>query len=818
MLISLELLKNFIDIEPSNLTPEELAERLTFSGSEIESIIYTAGKMKGVVAARIDALEKHPSEEKYSIAHLNTGSGEHVCVTSATNMKKGDLVFYAGAGAVLPNGTELGTRDFHGVESSGMMLSAAELGLQDVDDPSGLWILPADARPGDSAASLYHIGDVILDVSITPNRGDLLSVLGMAREIKGLYPKSILKTPEWLRPFKQEKTWPEEFGKISLPDKGCLCYRLGLATGAKMKQSPLTVKVDLAHLGMRPITAAVDVTNYVMLMLGQPLHAFDLNTLPAREITVRAAHDGEKMQTLDGKERTLTERDMLITSGGEAIALAGVMGGEQTGINDDTSTIVIESACFSPIRVGHTSRRLGINSEAAFRFSRTVDPNLSRIALTAATNLIRSWCGAEVDYKPLAAENEIPTPPQVKLTRKKLSTYLSFDNMNEAQKILEGFGIEYFKGNDEEKIFVPPSSRPDISIEEDLIEEVGRFIGYNDVAEKLPGEMPRRADIGEGMEISAFVRNLLIARGYTEVITYSFLPEDFPEKLRLPSDDVRAKTLKIANPISREQMAMRTTLLPGLLMGLKTAVTSGWRDPVRIFEQGKIFINEKTEESSEELKDLTRPHDHKEPDHVAGILFNGLDTRSPFDNRKEDFYNVKADVEALIMSRGFTPVFKTGNEPFMHSGQTAEIFVEDKKIGFAGRLKPAFEQELEVSGVYVFEIDLTVLTQRRKPEFTPGSQFPASFRDISLLVSVDKSNDSVMKDIRDSVQEISTELKLEKLRLFDIYEGKGISEGFRSLAYSLSYRSNEKTLTVEEVEEVHNKVREVLKQKGYTIR
>ncbi|MBR2209721.1 MAG: phenylalanine--tRNA ligase subunit beta [Synergistaceae bacterium] len=811
MLISWELLKHFIDIEPSNLTPEELADRLTFSGSEVEGITYTAGKMKGVVAARIDALEKHPTEQKYSIAHLNTGNGEHVCVTSATNMKKGDLVFYAGAGAILPNGMELGKRDFHGVESFGMMLSAAELGLNDVDDPSGLWILPSDARPGDSAASLYHIGDVILDVSITPNRGDLLSVLGMAREIKGLYPKSILKTPEWLRPLKQDKSWPEEFGKISLPDKGCLCYRLGLVTGAKMKPSPLTVKVDLAHLGMRPITAAVDVTNYVMLMLGQPLHAFDLNTLPAREITVRAAHEGEKMQTLDGKERLLTERDMLITSGGEAIALAGVMGGEQTGINDDTSTIVIESACFSPIRVGHTSRRLGINSEAAFRFSRTVDPNLSATALMAATTLMRDWCDAEVDYKPLFAENEIKEPQQVKLTRKKLSTYLSWDNMSEAQKILEGFGIEHLKGvshagsNDEEKIFMPPTWRPDITIEEDLIEEVGRYIGYNDVAEKLPGEMPRRADIGSGMEVSGFVRNLLMARGYTEVVTYSFLPEDFPEKLRLSSDDIRAKTLKIANPISRDQMAMRTTLIPGLLMGLKTAVTSGWRDPVRIFEQGKIFLTDPERE-------------HIELDHVAGILFNGVDTRSAFDNRSENFFNVKADVEALIMSRGFTPVFKTGQESFMHAGQTAEIFINENKIGFLGRLKPAIEQELDVSGVYVFEIDLTLLTERHKLEFTPASQFPASFRDISLLVSIDKSNDSVMKDIRECVKEISTELTLEKLRLFDIYEGKGIPEGFRSLAYSLSYRSHERTLTVEEVEEVHNKVREKLKQKGYTIR
>ncbi|MBQ9403578.1 MAG: phenylalanine--tRNA ligase subunit beta, partial [Synergistaceae bacterium] len=526
MLISLELLKNFIDIE---ISPEELADRLTFSGSEIEGITHTAGKLSGVVAARIDALEVHPVEAKYYVAHLNTGTGGHVCVTSARNMKQGDLVLYAGAGSILPDGTEMGIRDFAGIQSYGMMLSAEELGLHDVDDPSGLLILPDSARPGDNAGNLFHINDTILDVSITPNRGDLLSHLGMAREIKGLFPaKSVLRSPEWLRPLNHDKEWGEDFGEISLPDKGCFAYRLGLATGARIYDSPLTVKIDLAHLGMRPINNAVDVTNYVMLMLGQPLHAFDLNTLPEREITVRAAHEGEKILTLDEKERLLTASDMLITSGGEAIALAGVMGGVQTGINDDTSTIVVESASFSPVRVGQTSRRLGINSEAAFRFSRTVDPSLSKIALTAALSLMRDWCGAEVDYYVMSAENEIIEPKTVKLTRKKLKTYLSFDNMNEAARILEGFGIRH-TGEDK---FLPPSYRPDISIEEDLIEEIGRFRGYNETDEKLPGEMPHRADIGEVMALSGSARNILISRGYTEVVTYSFLPEDFAQKLR----------------------------------------------------------------------------------------------------------------------------------------------------------------------------------------------------------------------------------------------------------------------------------------------
>ena len=714
------------------------------------------------------------------------------------------MVFYAGEGSVLPDGTTMGTRDFHGVMSYGMMLSAEELGLHDVDDPSGLLILPDDTELGADARDLYHIGDVILDVSITPNRGDTLSLLGMAREIKGLYPHSRLKTPHWMELFAQNKAWPEDFGSISLPDKGCFCYRLGLATGAKITSSPLTAKIDLAHLGMRPINNAVDVTNYIMLMLGQPLHAFDLNTLPAREITVRAAHQDEHMTTLDGKDRALTERDMLITSGGEAVAIAGVMGGEQTGINPDTSTIVIESASFSPIRVGHTSRRLGINSEAAFRFARTVDPELSRIALTAACALMRDWCGAKVDYAPLSAENEIYSPKPITLTQKKLSTYLSWNDMHEAINILDGFGIALLEDKGDTCVFMPPTWRPDITIEEDLIEEIGRFRGYNDAPDKLPGEMPKRADIGDNLRLSSHIRQIMISRGYTEVLTYSFLPEDFPIKLRL-GDDIRANPITIANPISREQIAMRTTLLPGLLQGLKVCVDAGYREPVRAFEQGRVF--------------LKAGNDHTEPEHLAGLLYNGKDNRSPNADRSEGFYNLKADAEAVIRSRGYVPAFRAGVQSFMHSGQCADILIDGQVVGWLGRLKPAIEQELDVSGVYAFEVDVTKLAKNNKPVFTPASPFPASFRDISLLVAVDKPNSDVMLDIRNAVIETGNQdLTLETIRLFDVYAGKGIPEGFRSLAYTLSYRSDAKTLTVEEVENVHNSVRDILKHKGYIIR
>ena len=802
MLISWQLLNQFVHFH-DNISPEILAERLTASGSEVEAVIHPAGKLHNVVAAKIDALEIHPQNDKYFIAHLNTGNNYHICVTSAKNMKQGDLVFYAGEGSVLPDGTVMGVRDFLGVQSAGMMLSAQELGLVDVDDPSGLLILPDDAVPGTQASTLYHLGDTILDVSITPNRGDLLSHLGMAREVNGLFPSSELITPDWLTSPAQDKSWPVEFGKITLSDEGCSAYRLGLADGAKIGPSPLTARVDLAHLGMRPINNAVDITNYVMLMLGQPLHAFDLNTLPAREITVRAAHQGEIMTTLDGKDRLLTEQDMLITSGGEAIALAGVMGGMQTGINDGTSTIVIESASFSPVRVGRTSRRLGINSEAAFRFARTVDPELSKTALSAACALMHDWCGADVSYRPLCAENILPEKCAVPLTRKKLSTYLNWSDMNEAVNILEGFGIIRLKGDDERVEFMPPSWRPDIAIEEDLIEEIGRYRGYNDAPEELPGRLPRIADIGDDMRLSRKLRQVLMARGYTEVMTYSFLGDDFAGMMRLGDDDVRAKPLLLRNPISREQVAMRTMLLPGLLAGVKSCVDSGYREPVRAFEQGKIFL--RTDDAD----------GHVEREHIAAVMYNGRDRRSVHGDREEGFYDIRADVEALLMSCGHTAEFRAGSEGYMHSGQIAVIYVSGEAVGVVGRLKPEVEQELGLDGVYVFEAELPSNPVMRR-KYSAGSEYPGAVRDISLE-SGGRTAGEVKEDLTRVLREVLSEADnagsgrvSAEVRMFDEY---GSSQG-----WSVYYRSSERTLSEGEADDLQGRLRSGMIAAGYVLR
>ena len=303
------------------------------------------------------------------------------------------------------------------------------------------------------------------------------------------------------------------------------------------------------------------------------------------------------------------------------------------------------------------------------------------------------------------------------------------------------------------------------------------------------------------MRLAQSVRQIMMARGYTELLTYSFLQEDFPRRLLLPDDDVRADTVCIANPISKEQSAMRTMILPGLLKGLSVTLASGFRNQVKTFEQGNVFIN------------------GSEVEHLGALLFNGRDNRSPHNDRDEGFFDLKADVATLFMSRGIRPVFKQGNQPFLHSGQSAFILVDDKSVGWMGRLKPALEHELDVEGVYVCEIDLSDFLTQHKPHFVPASQFPAAFRDISMLVQVDRNNLDVVNDIRQAVIKAGCDiLALENLRLFDIYQGNGIPQGFRSLAYALSYRSHSRTLTDEEVDKVHNNVREILAQNGYVIR
>ena len=800
MLISWNMLNDALHI-PASL--EEVAERLTLTGCEVESIERPCARLKDVQVALIESLEPHPEKETLFVARVRDGKGLATAVTAASNLAAGDRVPYGRPGSVMADGTVLESRAFGRVISEGMLLSAEELGVPAAADEFGILRLPSDSPVGADVAVYLGLDDAILDLSVTPDRGDLLSLLGIARELYGLFPGAWWKNNPAEQTFeKNAAAWPAEFKGITLIGDGCGKYCLGLATGLKPGPSPLKTRIALSLLGMRPISNMVDASNIAMLILGQPTHAFDADRLPAPEITVRHALKGETIKTLDGKHHCLDVSDLLITSGGEPVGIAGVMGGEESEILPQTSTVLIEAASFEPVMVSRTSRRLAIPSEAAFRFARTVDPALAEIALAYIANLLREWGCAETAYAIRSAGPAASAPRKVALTKKNLNKILLTGDLEQSTAILERLGLNQISSEDGCRTYSVPSWRPDISIEEDLIEEVGRVIGYN---ETLPPRLPQvlygRGDIGGVTRLKGDVRKNLLSRGYVELVNYSFLSPSFIRLLKLPEGDRRARALELANPLSAEQSRMRTTLLPGLIRSLELSVQAGWKAPVRVFELGRVFL----------------PLDgggHEEVERIAGLVYVGRDPRSPFGAvNADDFFSLKGDILALAESRGAALVFERGEEPFGHRGQTARIAWKGRDSGYLLRLKPSIEKEIECSPVFAFELDLQPLEEEHLPVFKEPSPFPPVYRDISLIAPAERLMGDIIREIRKEGGDL-----LRDVRLFDIYSGKGIPEGFRSLAFSLAYRREDKTLTDAEVDGVHGRVRQCLQSEGYTLR
>lgn len=796
MLVSWNWLKELVDIP---LDVQTVADRLTVTGNEIESITKPCGALSGALVARVASLSPHGTNPSLQIADLDTGKGGSLCVTAATNLRQGDVVPYAPPGAVLADGTVMGERDFDGVVSQGMMLSAQEIGLPDVADEYGILRLPSDLPLGEDVVSCLALDDYILELSITPNRGDMLSMRGVAREVVALFPEASVREREEVVSLGQPR-WPVEFNGIYLEDDGCPVYALGMADQVKIGPSPLWARIRLSLAGVRPINNVVDATNMVMLALGQPLHAFDADRLPSPSISVRSAKEGETFSTLDHKERQLMSSDMVICSGQTSVALAGVMGGLNSEIEDNTSRIFLESASFDSARVGCTSRRLGIPSEASYRYSRGVDVELPERALKMVTDLLSDWGCASVAQGAWVSRRDHRGASTAVLTEKKLRRIAMWADMDEASSILARLGMGLISQKDGEMVFSIPSYRPDISIEEDLIEEITRIRGYDVIPSRIPGCDHGRGQLGPVSSAMRGLRCQAVSRGYVEVVSYSFHSPRYRELLRL-SNDPRGDMIPLKNPLSGELSMMRSTMLPGLLESLQRTLRSGWRRPVRLYEVGKVFSGK---------GDTT-----DERDRVAGLVYPGRDRRSPYgESMSDDLLSVKSDVEALALQRGRNFLFVQSQEPFGHLGQTAHIVYDGTVVGFLSRLKPSIERELDVDGpVYCFEFDLASLVGEGELSFSSASSYPPAHRDISLLVGSDTPVAQVMDDIRDIAGPL-----LNQVDLFDVYVGKGVPEGKRSLAFSMSYRSKDRTLQDGEVDDLHRQVRSRLEDKGYVLR
>ncbi len=790
MRVSVNWLKEFVDVP---VTTAELADRLTLAGVAVDRIGKPSAGVSGVVTGKVAEVQPHPNADRLLVAMVDIGGETLQIVTGAANFKVGDVVPAAPLGAVLAGGLTIRRAKFRGVESRGMMCAADELGIG--DDHEGILILPPDTPVGVDAGPVLGLDDEILELDLTPNRGDCLSVFGVAREAATLLAK----------PLKREKpAFPEldlraaRMARVDIEDpRLCGRYVARVLVDVRVGPSPLWMRTRLFAAGLRPISNIVDVTNYVMLERGQPQHAFDYDAVHSAHVIVRRARAGETLVSLDGNERALAPDMLLITDPRTVIGIAGVMGGLDSEVTADTKRVLLESAYFDPVSIRRTSRALGLRSEAATRFEKGVDPEGCLTAADRALELMqaigagRAAAGAvDVYPEPYAPRTIIVRPERVEeilgLAVPTKTTRDILERLEFAPRISEGRFLVRV-----------PSHRTDISREIDLIEEVARVHGYQQIPDSLPfGETVPGVRTGAQV-LESRLKQLLVACGLTEVVTYTFTNRKVFDRLRLPGDSKYRRTVRLRNPLNEEQTEMRTLLYPSLLDVLARNYQRRNTDAA-LFETGRVY----------------RPRDSALLPEERLRLAAALMGRTPAGWRKRpeplDFFFLKGVMENLAREIGLGPLVFTAeqNEPSFHPGRTARLRAGETDLGIIGELHPEVLEAYDLPpGVVAAEIDLNLVLamDKKTPAFVPLPRFPGVERDLALVIGKDIPALEVTALIRRAGGEL-----LRELHLFDVYEGRQIREGFRNLGFSLLFRADDRTLTDEEVGPHLNEIVRVL--------
>ncbi len=771
---------------PMSQPAKEIAEKLTMSGTEVGGIERTGGTWGGIAVGRITEIRPHPNADRLQLVTVDYGSGSSTVVCGAFNIRVGDLVPFAQVGAELVDGhsgkpTRLKPAKIRGVTSEGMACSERELGLS--DNHEGVLVLPPDAPPG--APLSEYLGDSILDLEITPNRPDCLSVIGIAREIAALTSQTV-KLP--VLDYQEYEPSVEELVSVEIANAElCRRYCASLIQDVKIGPSPQWMQQRLSSCGMRPINNIVDTTNYVMLEFGQPLHAFDFRQIGGGKIIVRRAAAGEKLTSLDGVERVLTPDMLVIADSLIPVAIAGVMGGADSEVIDITTSVLLESANFNPTSIRRTSSNLKLRSEASMRFERGISPELTVPALRRATQLIVELAGGRaargyVDVYPGKKEME-PILFDLSWVQRLLGVDLAKELI---VKTLVSLGFEcHSQDGDRHLEVVPPYWRVDVSGAADLAEELARIVGYDRIpTTMLSTPLPRQlAD--PPLELREKLRDLTVRCGFQEVITYSLTSRDRLGAIGKPEELVR-----VANPLSSDQEYLRTSLLPGLL-ALVAANQKHEEGGLRFFEIGKIFSSRERDLPSEE-------------EMLAAVL-SGPRTELSWRGNKEllDFFDAKGVVEAILGSIGVVADFQPASVRSLHPGRVANIMVNGVVVGLLGEVHPAVAEKFDLLPlpVAVFELAISKLLPlvSQQARYQPISRFPKSVRDLALIVDSDVPAYKI-SDIISSFPLVS------RLTLFDIYSGKQVPAGKKSLAYRIAYQSTTHTLTDEELDSVEKAI------------
>ncbi len=784
MLVSLNWLKEFVDIK---MSPYDFGEALTMSGTKVETLTVVAENVANIFTGKITKIEPHPNADKLIVCTVDMGTDERVIVTAARNVFVGAIVPVAVDGAVLANGTKIGTNDFRGLLSYGMFCSIEELGMNtdlfSKEIMEGILILPENTPLGMDARELLWLDDVIIDVELTANRSDCQSIIGIAREASATLDLPMAGFTTYVATESANQI--ADYLSVKIEDPACPRYVAKMLKVKKIEASPLWMQIKLQNSGVRPINNIVDVTNYVMLELGQPLHAFDYDSLQSQEIVVKTTTN-KKIVTLDDKERDINETMLMITNGKAPVAIAGVMGGENSEITETTSLIVLESANFNKGSVRLTAKQLGLRTEASARFEKGVDPELAGIAALRATQLLLEIGACEVIEGLIDVYPKVASLKKVSLDVNWFNTFVGISlTIDEIAKMLTRLFFKVEKSADHVLEVEVPSYRLDIDLKEDLAEEVVRIFGYD----MIPGTiMGGETMVGGKTPVQKFedtLKNILVGQGYYETLTSSFTSE---KRLHGLNSQLEDNLIPLINPLGEENSIMRHTLIGHQLEVI--SLNYNRKNPYGLFF-----------ELSNTYRKNSKPGELPIEEQKLAISSYG----------GEDYFELKGVVELLLEQSGIKyPDFIAGGSDFLHPGRKAEIFVEGIKLGEIGEIHPIVVKNYELpKRCYVCQLNFAALYDCASLDnkFTDLPKFPASNRDLAILLKADIPAAAIETIIRNNSGDI-----LESIDLFDVYTGAQIPDGYKSLAYALNFRHHERTLNDNDINPVIDQILSELKR------
>lgn len=793
MNLSMNWLKDYVDIDAE---PRDFSEDMTMSGSKVESYSNIGDEIKNVVAGKILSVDKHPNADKLVVCSVDVGNEEPTqIVTGASNVFPGALVPVALDNSALPGGKKIRKGKLRGVASNGMMCSLGELGLTKNDFPyaieDGIFIMEEPCKPGQDIKEVLGLDDTVVEFEITPNRPDCLSVIGLAREVAVTYNKKLTLPDAEVRGGEGKTT--DYVNAVVHNTELCARYTARAVKNVKIGPSPRWLRERLRSAGVRPINNIVDITNYVMLEYGQPMHAFDYRFIKGGTINIRLAKNGESITTLDGVERKLDEKMLVIADNEKPVAVAGVMGGEFSGIMDDTNTIVFESAMFDSASVRLTAKRLGMRTEASSRYEKGLDAQNTIPALNRACRLVELLGAGEVCGEYVDADNSDKTLRTIPLDADWINGFLGTDIKKETM-IDTLRRLEFKVEND---VVTVPSYRADVEGKADLAEEVARIYGYNLIPITMIGGASTLGGLTPEQKFDKQVSNNLLALGYTEVSTYSFISPKYYDKINMPADSKLRNSVKIINPLGEDTSIMRTTMLPSMLETLARNY-SNRNLSARLYEIGTIYIPNGKGELPNEIAKIT-----------LGSYGEG-----------EDFYTLKGDVEELLINSGADPesceFIPFSDDPTFHPGRCAKICVGGDEIGIMGEIHPKVQANYEIDArTYAAVIDEAQLLKNSASEkqYKPLPKFPSTARDIAVTC-----DDSIPVMELEKAMKNAAGKVIEKIELFDVYRGKQIDEGKKSVAFSLIMRAADRTLTDSEADSAVKKILKALENLGAVLR